>query len=177
MCAIILITAIAAGISVLVFHSRERTLADTERALNTIALLLAEQSGQTLQTLELVQNSLIDKMQSRGITSNEEYERQMSGPDVHLMLKEKIIALPHVDAIAMINSDGKLINHSRSWPTPAVNVADRDYFKALISNTQLTYFLSEPVPNRETGTWTIYIARKFVSSNGEFLGLGSGLTT
>jgi signal transduction histidine kinase len=71
----------------------------------------------------------------------------------------------------MISSQGKLINFSRYWPIPHVEVTDRDYFKALRADPKLTTFISQPVRNRGTGTWTIYIARKFVSPEGEFLGL------
>ena len=173
-CAIVLITAIAAGTSALVFHFRDRALADTERELSNIALILAEQSDRAFQAVELVQKSLIEQMRSRGITSSEDYERQMSGQDVHMMLKDRVSALPHVDAVTMINSEGKLINFSRYWPIPAVNVADRDYFNALKSNAQLTSFVGEPVLNRVTGTWTIHLARKFTGPNGEFLGLVLG---
>ncbi|MEI6159147.1 MAG: ATP-binding protein, partial [Roseococcus sp.] len=64
-----------------------------------------------------------------------------------------------------------LINFSRYWPIPRVNVADRDYFKALRSDPNLHRFISEPVPNRGTGTLTIYMARRVSGPNGEFLGL------
>jgi PAS domain S-box-containing protein len=173
-CGSLLVLAIAVGVAILVSKSRNRALADNQRELSNITLVLAEQTARAFQAVELVQISLIERMQVAGISSSEEYERRMSGHDVHLMLKDKISGLPHVDAVTMINAQGKLINFSRYWPIPAVNVADRDYFKALKSDSSLTSFVSEPVRNRGTGTWTIYIARKFAGPNGEFLGLVLG---
>lgn len=41
----------------------------------------------------------------------------------------------------------------------------------LKSDPQLTSFVSEPVRNRGTGTWTIYLVRKVCAPSGEFFGL------
>jgi PAS domain S-box-containing protein len=170
-CGVFLAIAVVISTALVISNLRHRALVDSERELQNIALVLAEQSDRAFQALGLLQTSLIDRMQTLGIVTTEDYERQMSGHDVHLMLKDKISGLPHVDAVTMISAEGKLINSSRYWPIPNVNVADRDYFKALKSDDSLTSFLSEPVRNRGTGTWTIYLARKFAGPNGEFLGL------
>src|SRR5882672_5966709 len=98
----------------------------------------------------------------------------MSGYDVHMVLKDKIQSMPHVDAVGLIDAEGKLINFSRSWPIAAFDVSDRDYFKALKSDPQRVSFVSAPALSRGAGTWTIFIARKFVGPNGEFLGLVVG---
>ncbi len=173
-CGIALIAAIAIGTAITIFNLRERELADSKRELSNTALLLSKHLDSEIQELELVQNGIFERMQSLGIVSSEEFERKMSGEDVHWRLKDRISGLSHVDAVTLINADGKLINFSRYWPIPAVNVADRDYFKALKSDPSLTSFISEPVRNRGSGTWTIYLARKFTAPNGEFLGLVLG---
>ena len=56
-----------------------------------------------------------------------------------------------------IDPDGNLLNFSRSWPIPNIQVADRDYFKALKADPNLETFISAPVPNRADGTWDIYV--------------------
>ena len=175
-CGLLLAAAVTAGTWVIVSSLHNRALADRERELRNIALVLAEQTDRAFQALDLVQTSLIERMQSLGISSNEDHEREMSGHDVHLMLKDRIGTLPHVGAVALIDARGKLINFSRTWPIPEVNVSDRDYFKALASDPHLTLFLSEPVRDRGSGTWTIFLARKFAGRNGEFLGLVVGAT-
>lgn len=169
-CAVALIMAIAAGTSLLLFHFRDRALADSERELSNTALILAEQSDRGFQAVEIVEKDLIEQIGSRGITSSEDFERQMSGRDVHLMLKDKISGLPQVENIALFNSEGKLINFNVFWPIPALNVADQDHFKALKFDAQLTSVVSAPVLNRTTGTWTIFLVRKITSPNGKFLG-------
>src|SRR5262249_10131777 len=104
-CGISLIAAVALGIAALAFHFRDRALADTQRELSNTALILADQSDRAFQALDLVQQSLIDRMQALGIASKEDYKRQMSGVDVHLLLKDKINGLPHVASLALFNAE------------------------------------------------------------------------
>src|SRR6266853_3578803 len=170
-CAVVLIAAIAAGTSVLIFHFRARALTDGERELSNTALILAEQTERSLQSLELVQTSVIERMQTFGIASPEEFDRRMSGQDIHMMLKDKVSGFPQVESVALFNADGKLINFSRAWPIPALSLADRDHYKALKSDARMTSIVSAPIQNRSAGTWTVYFARKFIGPNGEFLGL------
>jgi hypothetical protein len=145
---ILLIAAIAVSITALVYELRGRALLDRERELTNIAFVLADQADRRFQAVELVQDSLIERMGTIGISSREDFESKMSGHDVHLMLRDKVSGLPHVDAVTLIDAEGRLINFSRYWPIPPVNVADRDYFRALKSDATLNSFLSTPVRNR-----------------------------
>jgi diguanylate cyclase (GGDEF)-like protein len=170
-CGALLIAAIALSTAIMVGNFRNRALADSERELKNTALILAEQIDRSFQAVELVQNGVVEKIQSLGIASSEDYARQMSGQDVHLMLETSISGLVNVDAITLIDAAGKLINFSRRWPVPELNVADRDYFKALKSDARLTMFTSLPERNRANGEWTMFLARKVVASDGKFEGL------
>jgi diguanylate cyclase (GGDEF)-like protein/PAS domain S-box-containing protein len=172
---LLLIAAIAVATGFILSNLRSRVIADSERELQNVALVLAEQADRQFQAIELVQIALIERIQSLGTTSSEDFERQMSGRDVHLMLKDKIVGLQHVGALTLINSEGKVINFSRAWPIPIINAADRDFFKAFQSDKQLTSFMGEPVRNHSSGTWVVQIARKVSSPKGEFLGLVLGV--
>jgi diguanylate cyclase (GGDEF)-like protein len=174
LCGLLLAGAILAGTSFIVASLHNRVLADNERELRNLALVLAEQTDRTFQALEVVQSSLIDRSRALGVTSRDDYRREMSGYDVHVMLRDKIQSMPHVDVVALIDAEGKLINFSRYWPIPALDASDRDYFKALKSDPQRVSFVSKPALSRGGGTWTIFIARKFVGPDGEFLGLVVG---
>jgi len=174
LCGALLIAAIAIGTTIMVLNSRDRALADSERELKNTALILAEQVERNFQAIELIQASIIERIQSLGISSSEDFERRMSSPEMHQILKDKISGLPYIDAVTLISADGKLINLSRFWPVPANNISDRDRFIALKSNPQLKTYIGEPVHNRTTGTWTIHHARRLTAPNGDFLGLVQG---
>jgi hypothetical protein len=166
LCGVLLIAAIVVSTSIMVVSFRSRALVESERELKNTSLILAEQISRSFQAVELVQRNVMEKIQSLGIASSEDYARQMSGQDVNLMLKASISGLAHVGAVTLIDAEGKLLNSSRDWPIPATDVTDRDYFKALKYDTQLTSFISLPAHNRRNGEWTVFSARTLKDANG-----------
>jgi hypothetical protein len=174
MSGIALIAAIAIGTAITISNLRDSALANGERELGNTALLLAKHADHEIEELDLVQTSLIEQIQSLDNVPSEDFERKMSGVDVHLMLKNKISGLSHIGSVGLINSNGMLINTSLEWPIPAINVADRNYFKAFKSDAELTSFVSEPIRGRRTGNWLIVFARKITGPNGDLLGVVRG---
>lgn len=153
---------------------RNHAFSDRRRELQNLALTLSEQSDRALQSLQLVQTGVIERITSAKISTAEDLARLMSTFEVHEVLREKISGLPFVDAVTVIDATGRLLNFSRFWPVPSVNVSDRDYFQALKDMSRKDTFISEPVPNRGTGTVTIYLAKRFTTPDGAFLGLVLG---
>jgi signal transduction histidine kinase/DNA-binding NarL/FixJ family response regulator len=150
---------------------RDTTLRTAETNLDRYTLTLAEEADRSFKSLDLVLSSVGDFTARMGAVDSESYQRRMSGQDTYLQLKEKITGLPQIDAVTMINQHGKLINFSRYWPIPNVDISDRDYFKALSGDSSLETFISAPVRNRGSGTWNLYIARRLNDPAGEFMGL------
>ena len=150
---------------------RESSLQTAEANLARYSLTLVEEADRSFKSVDLVLSSVGDYFGRSGVTDSASYQRMMSDQATHLLLKEKITGLPQIDAVTMINAQGKLINFSRYWPIPAVDVSDRDYFMALKADPNLETFISAPVRNRGSGTWNIYIARRLNDPNGEFMGL------
>ena len=172
----LLIAAIAVGATVMVGNFRERALDNSKRELENTVLLLSRHFDQQLEDFGAVQDDLIAYMRANGIDSVEHFKRRMASPDIHLMLRAKLSALSYVGSINIFDSDGALINSSSGWPVPAVNVADRPYFKTFKSDPKSPEMLIEPVYSRITGAWTTVLARRVTGPRGEFLGaLGRGI--
>jgi len=170
-CGVVLIAAIVSGIAIAILSLHDRELAHTEREMKNIALILAANTNNTFEKIERVQTSLIETILQFGVASSDDFEHKMSSYDLHLKLKDKTLSLPHVGSFTLINAHGRVFNFSRSWPVPEIDVTDRSFFKALQSDKQLTFFISEPMRNRATGSWVMHFARKISGPNGEFLGL------
>ncbi|CAO3410610.1 response regulator [Azospirillum largimobile] len=152
----------------------EHELQGAERELSTLNLSLAEQTTRAMQSVDLVVTTIIDQMKTEGIATPADYVRRMGGRDTYQMLRARISGLPQLDAVTMIAADGHLINFSRYYPIPPVNVADRDYFAYLRDHDTAEPFISEPVQNRGNGSWTIYLARRISGPDGGFVGLVLG---
>lgn len=76
---------------------RDRAITASQHELETVASALGKQSRAAFQSLELVQTSVIERIQALGITSSEQYEQRMSDYATHLLLKDKIVAAPTTD--------------------------------------------------------------------------------
>jgi len=174
---IVLIAAIIAATGIMLLNLRDRELAESEHELKSLTFVLAEQIDRSFQSMELIQTAVIERMQRLGIASAEEYERQMSGRDTSQHLKDQISGLPYVDALVLLDTEGKLINVSRTWPTPYFKNPDLDFILAFKSDPHLTSYLGGPLRNPLTGTWVLNIARKFNGPNGEYLGIVLAVVT
>ncbi|WP_267427340.1 EAL domain-containing protein [Methylobacterium sp. GC_Met_2] len=167
-------SAITLGAILLITDMHRQAIQDVDRGLVGLSKVLADQADRALQAMEMVQEVIINDINETNVSTPAGYAAVASRQDLHLALKARIAALPQVNAVTIIDHAGKLLNFSRYWPIPDVNLADRDYFQALASDSTLQRFVSRPVQNRGDGAWTIYIARKVTAADGTFLGLVLG---
>ncbi len=156
---------------VLAMNLRDEAMRTAEIGLKRHSLTLAGQAERSFQSIYLILSSIGDHLNTQGVFDSNSYAVAMREKDTFGYLREKLAGLPQLEAITLIDATGKLINFSRYWPIPDINVSDRDYFKALSRDPTLSTFIGEPVQNRGTGTWNIYIARRFNAASGEFAGL------
>ncbi len=172
--ALVLSVLIASCATLFVVNMHDQAVQSVERSLIGLSTILADQADRSLQAMEMVQEAVIEGMHEAKVATPADFAVAASQHDLHLALKARIAALPQVNAITIVDHTGKLLNFSRFWPIPDVNIADRDYFKALVAAPQLQRFIGQPVQNRGDGTWTIYVARKVTAPDGTFLGLVLG---
>ena len=163
--------AIVTGAGFFLFGLQNRVLAENERNISNTTLILARQIENIFTTVEGVQKAIIDQFSALGIIETLDHEHPLSRYDLHLKLRDNAVGMPHVGSLTIVNAQGRVVNFSRQWPIPDIDVTDRDFFKALQSDPNLTSFISEPIRNRATGTWVIHLARKISGPNKEFLGL------
>jgi hypothetical protein len=167
---IVVALAIVVGTGFVIFELRASALQAGEREVRHLAAMTAPEIDLSVQAIERVQKGLIDRVNRIEIKSAPDYETRLSGDDAHLMLKDVISGLSHIESITFVSANGKVFNTSRVWPSNAIDISDRDYFKTLIADPRREFAWSDPVRNRTTGTWSIYLARKVWSPNHELLG-------
>jgi PAS domain S-box-containing protein len=168
---LLLIGAIIATTTVLVINLRDRAIAEAGRELRNLALVLGEQTNRNLQSVELAETNIIDRLRLVYAIDAEGFQRIASSSDADATLKNAASNSPQLDALTLINSNGSLVNSSRNLPLVDADVAGQDYFRALKANPTLTSFISDPTYVRSTQRWTIHIARQVRSVDGQFLGL------
>ncbi|MGB6863302.1 MAG: PAS-domain containing protein, partial [Pseudolabrys sp.] len=170
-CAVTLALIVVGSASLIVLNLRDRVTYENERALTNSTLIIAKQIEQAFAAVEAAQKEFSEDISRLPGVSRKTFETNISSYGVHLKLRDKAIGIPYVGAFIIYNADGKLINYSRQWPLPDINIADRDYFKAAKSDPVSKSILSEPVRNRATGSWVANLVRKISAPDGEFLGV------
>jgi diguanylate cyclase (GGDEF)-like protein len=172
-CGILLIAAIVIGTAVMVSNFRDHAIESSKRELENAVLLLAHHFDQQLDDAVVPLNDIVVQIHRAGITSSDDFKRQMSTPETHLMLQAKAGSSSKIAGFNIYDAEGVLISSSEVPVVPAVNVADRAYFKALKSSPEEARLQIELVHSRFTGDWKTLIARKATGQHGEFLGVVS----
>ena len=171
---VLFVVFVLAGAVALIAGERERSLANDAQQLRNLALVLSQETDRAFFALETVQSGIAEQVTSEGATTPAEFAARLNGYKTFEMLRDRAAGLPYVDAVTLIGNTGQLINFSRYWPIPTVNVADRDYFQALASDPSLRRFVGSPVHNRGSGTWNLYLARAVPNADGALIGLVLG---
>jgi diguanylate cyclase (GGDEF)-like protein/PAS domain S-box-containing protein len=170
-CAITLTLVVAGSAALITYNLRHRALVENEQTLSNSALIIAKQIAQTFTAVEAVQKGFYEDLARLPLINEETFENDLGRLDVHLKLRDKASGVPFVDSLAIFNAQGKLINFSRHWPSPDLNVAEKDFFVALKNDPGLESYLGEPMREGGTNAWVSHLARRIAGPNGEFLGV------
>jgi PAS domain S-box-containing protein len=165
----IAVTIIAACLAI--WNLREGRIEDEMHDVQSLGMVLAEQTARTIQAVDLVVQQTQAMVLAHGVKEPDQFREQMATKDVHDYLFSRLKNLPQADAIALIDDAGKVTNFSRAWPAPVIDAADREYFVYLRDHNASDAFIGPPILSKVNGAWTIAIARRINGSNGEFLGI------
>ena len=162
------------GVAVATWNTRSSTLSDARRSIGQLGIALAEQTSRSMQGVDLVLQDTVNRLADGGANLRPGFGRLMATEDVHDLLRDRLRSVPQADAISIVDARGRLMNFTRSYPPPAIDLSDRDYFQFLKANAASGAFISAPVRNRGNAVWTVYLARRVSAANGDFLGLVLG---
>jgi diguanylate cyclase (GGDEF)-like protein len=162
---------IAGTTGFLVVQSRELALQEAEHELRSLALTLADQAERAFEVVDLVQTTFMEMVRNDGAQTADDFRKRMSSLEVNKELQAHVSALPQLDLMALVDSDGKFINFSNPWPVPGVNISDRAYFIALKEHPEQTTVVSDPIVNRVTHTLAVVLGHRVNGPDGRFLGI------
>ena len=167
----LLIVALTVAAALLLWRAREDSLATWRLYMENFSATAAEHASQTLRSADYALGSIVDYVQAQGVDSEQRLREVAGTRPVFDFIRERAAELPLLDVATIVALDGEVLNFSRSFPAPALNLADRDYHQAHLADPSLTLFVSAPVKNRASGRWTFYLARKIRTPAGRTVGL------
>jgi len=167
--AVILLT--WAALAFACWRGREDAIDDWRFFLANLSEMAAQHADQTLAAADGVLQRVVDDVDETAPVDAADLVAKTGTREMFELLRRRQGDLPQIDVLSIVAADGRLVNFSRSFPTPPVRLDDRDYLKAHLADDALTEFLSSPVRNRVTGQWTFYLARKLRAVDGHLIGI------
>ncbi len=154
-----------------VWNMHEQTDRDARATLGKLAMVIAEQTSRSIQSVDLVLGEVVARITAGGVNTADALRTGMADKAAHDFLAERAQYLLQIGNLIVIDADGWLISHSQSWPAARLSIAKREQFQHLRDHNEASLFVSEPVQNLVDGEWTVYLARRINNPQGEFLGI------
>ena len=159
------------AIGVTVWALRNDALIDAASEVANIATVLAEEGTSSIRSIDIVAGEIADEIRRRAGASPEQTQVFLASETAHRLIDDRRQRLTQTDFVALVDADGQLVNTSRVWPSPAVGLTDRDYYRHLSMTRGPTLFVSELVVNRVSGLRTVLFSKRLEARDGTFFGL------
>src|SRR5262245_48095230 len=136
-----------------------------------IATVLAGQMSRSVQGIDAVLMEVKRSTKDLDIDTPSSFRAAFNRRAFRETLVDQLGRLPQAFNIAIADQRGQVTVSTASWPTPNINVADRDYFQDARARSEDQLSTSIPIFNRINGKRTIVFARRLENANGDFVGI------
>ncbi|PRY97231.1 diguanylate cyclase (GGDEF)-like protein [Jezberella montanilacus] len=154
----------------LIYVLRESAIRDRSQQVVNLATLLAQQASQSMLSTNTVLDRIVDVLQSEKIDTDEKFRDYGKKESTFKLLYERAQSNPLIDVVSLLDNTGNVLNFSRSFPAPMINLKDRDYFEWMLSTDSKATYYGAPVQNKGNGNWVFYFARRLNDQNNHFMG-------
>ena len=156
---------------VVLLRTRATWIDEWRGNVDHVSNIMAEHAAQTMRAADLTLQSIVTRIDEAAPANEAELRAFVKRRDMFDLLRDKTDGVPQISVATIADLNGDVIIFSRSWPTPPINLRDRDYFQAMTGKVNTGVFLSAPVQNRGTGEWTFYLARQIRNPAGQPIGI------
>jgi diguanylate cyclase (GGDEF)-like protein len=173
------LVAIAAGllgaavlaIGLTVWWLRSDAIDDATSDTGNLATVLAEQTNLAVQSIDLVINEIQEGLENLGARTQDNFGHLQQDKNTFHSLTDSLSHLSQAALIALIDKNGRVVVTTQKWPTPTIDLTNRDYFQHFKNNDDKGIYVGKPVADHTTGLETIFIGKRINDSNNAFLGM------
>jgi len=169
--AIVLLGVSAGAVGWTIWQLRNDAIDSAVTETGNIATILASQLSRSVQSIDAVLMEVKRAAGRSGLETHSGFRAVFSHQDFQESLTEYRNRLPQAFNLAIADRDGNLAVSTAAWPTPVINIADRDYFTEARDHPGDQLVTSIPIQNRIDGSRTIVFARRLESPTGDFAGV------
>ncbi len=169
--AILLLVLAVGSLAWAIWQLRSDARREAFEETGNLAVVLSGQLSRFLQTIDIGLVETRDDLDTFDSEDPVAWRSALASKATHDRLRAKLARLPQAFNIAVADANGQVVVSTASWPAPAVNVADRDYFRNARAQAYDELTISSPIKNRINGQIAIVFARSLKGSRGQFLGV------
>src|ERR1035437_6463269 len=160
---------LAIGLTIWWMHSN--AIRDAFENNNRLAVVLAEQLTNSLQSVELVLTEIKAQTEIRGTQVPNDFDRVLRDEGTYKLLTERLSRLQQADFIGLLDNNGRIVNTTRQWPSPGNDVSYRDYFQYFKSNNDKSIYIGNSDVDPLSGAQVIFFSKRINGADNTFLGV------
>lgn len=169
---IALITAILMVTGIAAKHLREQAILTAEGELTRVGSVLAAASNRSFNVIDGQLAEVGAQLNHTAIADAASFRVAASAPETREVLGSKLGRFPHIDAAAVFDANGELLNHAGPWP---VDFAARDLIAVLKTEPARVGTVGAAIPDPQTGAPSIPFAHRIDGPAGKPFGAVIGL--
>src|SRR5476651_1954896 len=99
---------VTAGLTI--WHNRQSALEEHHRNMNSMGIVLAEQTSRYVQVIDLILREVQSRIATLNVVTPADFEHQLGTQEVHSYLAERSKNVPQADHIVLIDANGLVLN-------------------------------------------------------------------
>jgi rhodanese-related sulfurtransferase len=155
-----LITLSVLAIGLTIWGLRSDAIEDAQTDTTNIATVLSEQLARSIQSIDIVLTDVREQTEAQSGSVQNEFDRRIRSHDFYQVLKERLSHLSQADFIAILDKGGQVAVTTQQWPTPKMDLADRNYFQHFKDKNDSGIYITGLLSSRVTGARTIFLANE-----------------
>jgi diguanylate cyclase (GGDEF)-like protein len=163
--------AAALALGLTVWWLRLDAVDDASKSAANLAVVLAEQTTRSVQSIDLILNEVQEYLNDVGVTTPDGFRRLLQGEDTYNQLTERLSHLSNATLIALIDDNGRLVSSTNKWPLPSTDLSDHSNYQHFKDNDDRGIYIAKPVVDRFTGSKIVLFSKRFDGPNKAFVGM------
>jgi hypothetical protein len=159
------------AIALTIWWLRSDAIREASANTGNLAVVLAEQTANSVQSIDIVLTEIQGQAEIRGARASNDFNRILRGEDTYQYLTERLSRLQQAEFIGLVDNNGRIVNTTRQWPSPEIDLVDRDYFQHFKNNDDKGIYISNSDVDRMNGTQVVFFSKRINGANNTFFGL------
>ena len=159
------------GAGGIIWHQNDDVFEEQRTEQRSLAMIAAEHAMRYVQLIDSHLLEFQEQVRARAPLTADEFKMSVGGEDIHHQLRGWLRNLPRANAFIIYGAEGQMVNYSRSFPIPDVNVRDREFYRYLRDHDDPTLFINEAVTSQVTKTTILFLARRINGADGSMIGI------